>query len=379
MNLFLGLFGGLVTGIGLAFFVDYLDNRVKNPDEIRQFLGLGFLGLVPGLRDRDLVDGQSPLISGTVAPMFAEAIREIRTSVMFSSAEEGPRSLVVTSTQPGEGKSVVAANLAISLSHAGQRVLLVDADMRKPRLHELLMVKRDPGLSSLLVGQANAADVGQKGGTNYLWVMAAGPAPPNPAELLGSMRFVHLLKDMGDHFDWVVLDSPPMMAVTDPAVIAHRATGVVFVVGSEQVNRHKALTAVQKLLGSKAKILGAVLNRADIQRNPYYYANYHSHDYADYYASEKKTERATGSPFDPSTGSGSPRAASRDDSRADGSLAQGENDPAATWDAVAAGAWSPVDSSAIPQAQGRSSQRRKTPGSGSPRARSKSNSREQSN
>jgi hypothetical protein len=189
---------------------------------------------------------------------------------------------------------------------------------------------------------------------------------------------VHLLKDLGDHFDWVVLDSPPVMAVTDPAVIAHRATGVVFVVGSEQVNRHKALTAVQKLLGSKAKILGAVLNRADIQRNPYYYANYHSHDYAEYYSSEK-TERAAGSPFDPSTGSGSPRAASSGDSLVDGPLAQGENDPASIWDAAPMSAGSPVDSSAIPQAQGRPRQRRKTPASGSPRARSKSNSREQSN
>ncbi len=288
MNLLLGLLGGLVSGIGLALFVEYLDNRVKSPDEIKQFLGLSFLGLVPAVRDEDIAEGRSPLISDTVAQNFAEAFREIRTSVMFSSAGEGPRSVLVTSTQPSEGKSVVAANLALSLATAGLRVLLVDADLRKPRLHELMGVKQDPGLSSLLVGRAKAGECVQKSGTANLWVMPAGPNPPNPAELLGSTRFTNLVSSLGEHFDWIVFDSPPVMAVTDPSVVAHRTTGVVFVVGSEQVNRHKAMTAVQKLQASKAKILGAVLNRANVQRNPYYYSHYYSHEYAGYYSSEKK-------------------------------------------------------------------------------------------
>ena len=180
---------------------------------------------------------------------FAEAFREIRTSVMFSSADDGSRSVLVTSTQPSEGKSVVAANLAVSLAHAGLRVLLIDADMRKPRHARLMRVKQDPGLSSLLVGRAKANDVVLKTATQNLWVMPAGPNPPNPAELLGSTRFADLLKTLGEHFDWVVIDSPPVMAVTDASVIAYRTTGVVFVVGSEQVNRHKALTAVQQLTG----------------------------------------------------------------------------------------------------------------------------------
>ena len=294
MNLLLGLFGGLMAGIGLAFFVEYLDNRVKSPDEIRQFLGLSFLGLVPSVREQDLQDGQSPMVSETVPQNFAEAFREIRTSVMFSSADVGSRSVLITSTQPSEGKSVVAANLAVSLAHAGQRVLLVDADMRKPRLHELMKVEQDPGLSSLLVGRAKVNEVVQKTSTSNLWVMPAGPNPPNPAELLGSTRLVELLRALSEHFDWIVLDSPPVMAVTDASVIAHRTTGIIFVVGSEQVNRHKALTAVQKLQGSKAKILGVVLNRANVQRNPYYYSHYYTHEYAGYYSSEKKTKIQTG-------------------------------------------------------------------------------------
>lgn len=288
LNLLLGLFGGLVAGVGLAFFVEYLDNRLKSPDEIKQFLGLGFLGLVPGVRAQDLGEGRSPLLSEAVPQNFAEAFREIRTSVVFSSADEGARSVLVTSTEPSEGKSVVAANLAISLAHAGLRVMLIDADLRKPRLHELMKAKQDPGLSSLLVGRVKASDVVLTTSTANLWMIPAGPNPPNPAELLGSTRFMNLLKSLGEHFDWVVIDSPPVMAVTDPSVIAFRTTGVIFVIGSEQVNRHKALTAVQKLQASKAKILGAILNRANVQQNPYYYSHYYSHEYASYYTSEKK-------------------------------------------------------------------------------------------
>jgi capsular exopolysaccharide synthesis family protein len=288
-NLALGLFGGLVAGIGLAFFVDYLDSRIKNPDEIKRLLGLGFLGLVPALRARDLVEGRSPIITDKLPQSFSEAFRGIRTSVTFSSAEEGSRSLLVTSTQPTEGKTVVAVNLALALAHGGQRILLIDGDMRKPRVHELLNVKQAPGLSSLLVGKAKANDAVLKSGVANLWVLPAGPCPPNPAELLGSTRFASLLKSILGHFDWVVIDSPPVMAVTDASVIAHRTTGVVFVVGSEQTNRQVARTAVERLLAAKATMLGAVLNRADVQRNPYYYAQYYKQEYAGYYSAEQSS------------------------------------------------------------------------------------------
>jgi protein-tyrosine kinase len=190
----------------------------------------------------------------------------------------------VTSTQPTEGKTLVASNLAIALSQAAQRVLLIDADMRKPRLHDLMKVKQTPGLSNLLVGDAKANDAMRRTSSRRLWVMPSGPNPPNPAELLGSARFQKLLGTLGDHFDWVILDSPPVMAVTDASVIAHLTTGVVFVVGSEQVNRHVARNALDQLRSSKATILGAVLNRVDIRRNPYYYAHYYQPEYAEYYS-----------------------------------------------------------------------------------------------
>jgi len=285
-DLLFGFLGGLVAGVGLAFFMDYIDNRLKNPDEIRQHLGISFLGLLPALREADLKDGQQPLLTSKVPDNFAEAFRRVRTAVQFSTAEEGCRTVLVTSTQPTEGKTLIAANLAISLSQAGQRVLLIDADMRKPRQHELLQVKQSPGLSNLLVGSATTNDTMRRTGS-LLWVMPSGTNPPNPAELLGSARFRSLVSSLGAHFDWVILDSPPVMAVTDSAVIAHLTTGVVFVVGSEQVNRHVARSAVEQLKASKATILGAVLNRVNVQRNPYYYSRYYKDEYTGYYRSEK--------------------------------------------------------------------------------------------
>src|SRR5204862_23534 len=131
-NMLLSLFGGVTLAVGLAFFFEYLDNRIKSPDEMKQHLGVPFLGMVPALFDKAV---DSPLISNGVPANFSESFRAVRTNLLFSTAHEGGRSIVITSTGPGEGKTVVAANLAVALAQAGQRVLLVDADMRKPRVH----------------------------------------------------------------------------------------------------------------------------------------------------------------------------------------------------------------------------------------------------
>ncbi len=179
-DLALGLLAGLLCGVGLALFMEYIDNRVKNPDEIKNVLGLSFLGLVPALREKDVAGVQAPLITDAVPQNFAEAFRAVRTNVLFSSAEQGSRSVLVTSTQPREGKTVVTVNLALALAQTGQRVLLIDGDMRKPRQHELLNVTQDPGLSSLLVGTAKANDAIRKTGMNNLWLHARRAEPAEP-------------------------------------------------------------------------------------------------------------------------------------------------------------------------------------------------------
>jgi capsular exopolysaccharide synthesis family protein len=281
LNLLMAVFGGGIFAVGLAFFFEYLDNRVKSPEEIKRYLGLPFLGLVPVLDGKD--SAEDALLHSDVPAPFAEAFRGIRTNVLFSSAEDGGRSVVVTSTGPGEGKTLVATNLAVALAQAGQRVLLMDADMRKPRVHEVFHEPQVPGLSNVLVGNAKASETVRPGPVGNLWLLLAGVAPPNPAELLASHRFKDFLATLEEHFDWVIIDSPPVMAVTDASVIAHVAQGVIYVVRCEHTNKHTASTALEQLESAKAKFLGGILNRVDVQRNSYYYSNYYRKSYASYY------------------------------------------------------------------------------------------------
>jgi capsular exopolysaccharide synthesis family protein len=280
-NLLLALFGGSFLGIGLAFFFEYLDSRVKQPEEIKTQLGLPFLGMIPVFNPKETTG--PPLIGNGMPVEFAEAFRGIRTNILFSSADAGSKSIVVTSTGPGEGKSVVSANIAMSLALAGQRVLLIDADMRRPKTHEFFGVALEPGLSNVMVGDAKASETVKKTLTPNLWLMAAGKHPPNPAELLGSRRFSDFMTSLSDHFDWVIIDSPPVMAVTDASVIAHSVTGVVFVVGAEMTSRGTAKAALEQLNSAKAKYVGGILNRVDVRRNPYYYARHYRREYSSYY------------------------------------------------------------------------------------------------
>jgi polysaccharide biosynthesis transport protein len=281
LNLLLALFGGGLFAVGLTFFFEYIDNRIKSPEEIKGYLGLPFLGLVPKLSDAAATD--APLLHTGVPTLFAEAFRNLRTNVLFSTTEEGGRSLVVTSTGPGEGKTTVAANLAVALAQAGQRVLLVDADMRKPKVHIAFKESQAPGLSNVLVGNAKASEAVRKTTVQNLWLLLSGLTPPNPAELLGSQRFRDFLTTLQEHFDWVIVDTPPVMAVTDASVVAHLSNGVVFVIGCEQTSKYTANAALEQLEAAKAKFLGGVLNKVDVERHSYYYSHYYRKDYGQYY------------------------------------------------------------------------------------------------
>lgn len=280
-NLLLALFGGSFLGIALAFFFEYLDSRIKLPDEIKTQLGLPLLGMIPVFNPKEATG--PPLIGNGMPQEFSEAFRAIRTNVLFSSADAGSKSIVVTSAGPGEGKSVVSANIAMSLALSGQRVLLIDADMRRPKTHELFGVSLEPGLSNVMVGEAKASETVKRTLTPNLWLMAAGKHPPNPAELLGSRRFKDFMSSLTEHFDWVIIDSPPVMAVTDASVIAHSATGVIFVVGAEMTSKGTAKVALGQLDSAKARYVGGILNRVDVRRNPYYYGRYYRREYQNYY------------------------------------------------------------------------------------------------
>jgi capsular exopolysaccharide synthesis family protein len=279
---------GLLLALGLAFGFEYFDSRIKSPDEVKAFLQLPFLGMIPNLAAAKNGTGEAPMLDPNVAPSFAEAIRAVRTAVLFSSAEEGARSVIVTSTGPSEGKTLISSSLAISLAQAGQRTLVIDADMRRPRLHEALGRSQEPGLSNVLVAEASLADAARQTEEKNLWVLSAGHIPPNPAELLGSKKFIALLADLKRRFDWIVIDAPPVMPVTDASVLAHSAGAVVFVVGSEMTPRQSATAALDQLRQANAKFVGVVLNRVNVHRHAYYYAPYYRKEYGKYYQRSPK-------------------------------------------------------------------------------------------
>jgi polysaccharide biosynthesis transport protein len=281
-NLMLAFLGGAVLALGLVFGFEYMDSRLKTPDDVKEHLGLPFLGLVPAIRSKGATP-VTPLLTADVPAGFSEAMRAIRTSVIFSSADEGSRSVVVTSTAPSEGKTVISTNLAVGLAQAGQRTLLIDADMRRPRVHAVLGVPQEPGLSNVLVGTSRMRATVLPTSVPGLHVLTAGVLPPNPAELLGSPKYLEMLDELGQMYPWIVIDAPPVLAVTDAAVAANRATGVLFVVGAEMTPYRNAKLAIEQLNAARARFVGAVLNRVDVQRHGYYYAPYYRKEYTRVY------------------------------------------------------------------------------------------------
>jgi polysaccharide biosynthesis transport protein len=278
-NFMLGALAGILLAVGLVLALDYLDDTVKTPEDITRRLKLPFLGLVPAIKGNE-----HPLLSQDVSHEFGEAFRALRTSLVFSSGSEGTRVIGVTSAQPLEGKTTTACNMAIVLAYGGSRVLLIDADMRRPSVSRTLDIENNIGLSHLLTGQATARQSIRRTDVQNLWVMTAGVTPPNPSELLASERMKTLVSTVQNGpFDWVIIDTPPVLAVTDAVIVAPWLSGVVFVIRSEMTQRRLAERAVETLMTSRPRVLGAVLNRVDIVRNKYYYSRYYGYKYKNYY------------------------------------------------------------------------------------------------
>jgi len=278
---FTAMMAGILVAFGLAFGIEYLDDTVKTPEDVSRRLGLPLLGLVPGIRGTRV-----PLLSETVPHDFGEAFRSLRTSLVFTAGAGESRVIAVTSSQPLEGKTTTACNLATALALGGSRVLLIDADMRRPGLHQVMGVPNEMGLSQLLVGQSRVREAVQRTNEPNLFVITAGRTPPNPSELLASDRMKGFLANLAHGpFDWVVLDTPPVLAVTDAVVLASQVSAVVFVVGSEMTRRVHAERALTTLRAGKPRSIGVVLNRVDFDRNKYYYARYYGYNYKSYYGS----------------------------------------------------------------------------------------------
>lgn len=272
---------GLVAAVAVAYGLDYMNDTIKTPEDVTKHLKMTFLGLVPSVRGN-----KHPILGSSHSPHdFGEAFRSLRTSLNARYGEAGTKTMLVTSAQPLEGKTTTACNIAMALAYGGARVLLVDADMRRPGLHRPLRLKNDRGLAQVLTGQVRVRDVIQRTIDPNLLAITAGTPPPNPSELLASERMKTLLTNfLHGPFDWIVIDTPPVLAVTDAVVLAPLVSGVTFVVGSEMTRRRLAERAIETVLSSHPKQMAVVLNKVDFGKHKYYYARYHGHQYKNYYA-----------------------------------------------------------------------------------------------
>ena len=277
-NLAFGVLAGLLLGILLAFVVEFLDDTLKTPDDVEQKLKLPVLGIIPKLGAKDSV------VAATANPQsaFSEAYRSVRTALQFATDHGVPRSLLVTSPSPGEGKSTTALALARNLAQMGKRVLLIDCDLRNPSLHRSLGLHAEIGLSNLLAGACGLADAVQDAGEERMQVIVAGPLPPNPAELLSGSKLVSLLTVGGETYDHVVIDGPPVLGLADAPILANAVEGTILVVTSGKSRINTAQAALKRLLAARARLIGALLTKYDAKAVGYGYGAHYQ--YEGYYA-----------------------------------------------------------------------------------------------
>jgi exopolysaccharide transport family protein len=286
MNLLLAAVVGLFLGVGLAFFFEYLDNTVKTPEDVEQMFRLPSFGMVPEIsngRRKRLEKGASyPVELITYAhpkSMLSEAYRNIRTSILLSFSEKPPKKIVITSPNPSEGKTTTVINTAVALSQTGAKVLVVDGDMRHPRIHKIFNHENGAGLSNFLSGHAPLDSIIKQTEVPNLYYIPSGPIPPNPSELISSNLFKEMINVLGNRFDHVVLDSPPALGFADSIILSTSVDGVILVVLGGKTPRETLQRAKEVLHQVNAKILGVVINRVDIRRSDYGYYYYRYHYY----------------------------------------------------------------------------------------------------
>ena len=270
---------GLLLGFGLALLSEFLDDRISNTDEAQRMVGASTLGYIPVIEDpnRRLLAAKSERKTGSYGGnTVLESYRLLRTNLQFSNIDRPISSIMVTSALPGEGKSITAVNLATAFAMAGRRVLLVDADLRRPSLHTKLAVAKHPGVTNVLLGTSTIEEALQETGVTNLRILTSGLLPPNPAELFGSNAMLCLHQDLQALCDIVIFDTPPVLAAADAQVLSASVDGVLFVLQHGMTRKSALRHATQVLKQARANILGIVFNRVDPagKRDEHYYSYY---------------------------------------------------------------------------------------------------------
>ncbi len=278
-NTLLGAATGLMVGVGVAFLLEYLDDTVKSPQDVKQILPVGVLGALPRMAQKGASGHISLVVTEHPLHPVSEAFRSLRTSIQFSGVDRPLRTLLVTSPLPTDGKTFTAANLAVVMAQGGQSVIALDADLRHSTLHRVFDLPREPGLTTALLSSGGWEQTLRLTEVQGLRFVGAGSRPPNPAELLASQRFREFLSWLQEEADVVIIDSPPVLAVTDAAVLSTLVDGVMLILDCGETRRSAAAQAAERLMSVGGNLLGVVINRLSPSGDGYYYySHYYSRD-----------------------------------------------------------------------------------------------------
>jgi capsular exopolysaccharide synthesis family protein len=303
-SLLLGLLLGLAGGVGLAFFLDHLDSSLKTPEEVERYLQLPSLGLVPDFtklskgsygylpksmsRSSSKENGSASsslgkelVLSHHPLSLLSESYRSIRTAILLSQAGGPPKTILFTSATRQEGKTATTVNTGVIFAQMGYRVLIIDADLRRSRSHKVLGMENAAGLSELLAGQIRETEAIKQTPTENLSIVCGGSLPPNPGELVGSKKMYEVLRTLEQEYDCIFIDSPPIMPVSDPVLLSTMVDGVVLVVDGQKTPKQVVREVRSRLANARAKILGVVLNRINLQNGDYSYRHYYSYYHQD--------------------------------------------------------------------------------------------------
>jgi polysaccharide biosynthesis transport protein len=295
-NIMAAIFLGLLLGILCAVVLDFLDNTIKNQEDVQNFLRAPFLGLLPSLEDAMGETGQKDgysdkrdlFVFNNPKSTMAECARFIRTNLLFMSPDKPLHSITITSPGPQEGKTTMSVSLSVVMAQAGSRTIIIDTDLRRPRLHRALGVSNETGMSNVIVGQNTLDEAIQATDVPGLDVLVCGPVPPNPAEIFHTEKFQDVLSQLKDRYDRLICDSPPVGAVADPVILGTMTDGVIVVSKSEATSRVAAKQTIRTLADANTNLLGVVLNGVDLESRRYgnYYYQYYRR-YGQYYGEAK--------------------------------------------------------------------------------------------
>jgi len=311
-NLFIALFLGLFLGVGLSFAIEYLDNTIHDPEELKRLVELPSLGVIPFISPNGAKDkmssrsgyrsytqngykgghqiGQSEIKEIEMVNFrfpshsVSEDYRTVRTSILFSHADSPPKVITFSSSFPEEGKTATTSNVAISFAQLDKKVLLIDGDMRRSRLHKVFKVRNINGLSSYLTGKIDFEKAVQQTPVQNLYMISSGPIPPNPAELLNSQRMKTLIEEAKKSFDFVLIDSPPVLAVIDPIILSSMSDSTILVVRQGKTNKKAFVKAVEELQKGASRIIGVIFNEVKLSQSGKYYASGYYKYMEEYYA-----------------------------------------------------------------------------------------------